>query len=92
MAAIAIPIKSPEVEEGVLKVMPGPSVNGPVINWLKTEQSVAGVARELGLIQQTLQNWVKLASKGALKDAKNRGVIGSDIPLSASVPTVSVWT
>jgi|GEM_PF-2978994 len=62
------------------------------IKRLKTEQSVAGVARELGPIKQTLQNWVKVASKGALKDAKNGGVIGSDIPLSASVPTVSVWT
>ena len=34
---------------------------------VKLGQSIAGTARELGLVEQALRNWVKAASKGKLK-------------------------
>ena len=33
---------------------------------VKLGQSIAGTARELGLVEQTLKNWVKAAAKGTL--------------------------
>jgi transposase len=52
------------------------------IERVKSGQSVAGVARELGLIQQTLRNWVKVASKGELKGPKNGAVTPEQMELS----------
>jgi transposase len=36
---------------------------------VKLGQSIAGTARELGLVEQTLRNWVKAAAKGMLTGA-----------------------
>ena len=49
---------------------------------VQSGQSVAGVARELGLIQQTLRNWVKAASNGELKDPKNGAFTPEQMELS----------
>jgi transposase-like protein len=49
-------------------------------------ERVATVARNFGLSEQTLHNWVKAADKGGLKSsakdgAPQRDVRGSDVPL-----------
>lgn len=36
-------------------------------------QSIGAVARELGLVEQTLRNWVKAAEAGKLNDARAKG-------------------
>ena len=49
---------------------------------VKSGQSIAGTARELGLNQQTLRNWVKAASKGELKGPKSASVTQEQMELS----------
>ena len=44
------------------------------IERVKSGQSVAGVARELGLIQQTLRNWVKAASNNGIDAHHPNGI------------------
>jgi transposase len=38
------------------------------VGMVKSGKSVPEVARALGLVEQTLRNWVKLAAKGKLHD------------------------
>jgi transposase len=45
-------------------------------------QSIAGAARELGMVEQTLRNWVKAASKGTLKGPKSSSVTPEQMELS----------
>jgi transposase len=44
------------------------------IERVQSGQSVAGVARELGLIQQTLRNWVKAASNNGMDAHHPNGI------------------
>lgn len=41
---------------------------------VKSGQSIAGTARELGLIDQTLRNWVKAAANGKLKGPQSGNI------------------
>lgn len=45
-------------------------------------QSVGAVARELGLIDQTLRNWVKAAATGKLNGAGTKAVTPEQMELS----------
>jgi transposase len=45
-------------------------------------QSVGAVARELGLIEQTLRNWVKAAAAGKLNGAGSKVVTPEQMELS----------
>lgn len=49
---------------------------------VKSGQSIAGTARELGLVEQTLRNWVKAASKGTLKGPKSGNVTQEQMEIS----------
>ncbi len=44
--------------------------------------SLAGVARELGLVEQTLRNWVKVAAAGKLEGAGGKAVTPEEMELS----------
>ena len=51
---------------------------------VKAGQSVGAVARELGLIEQTLRNWVKAAEAAAASmSASGRTTTGHDAPSSS---------
>jgi transposase len=43
---------------------------------------LAGVARELGLVEQTLRNWVKVAAAGKLAGAGGKAVTPEEMELS----------
>ena len=45
-------------------------------------QGVVAVARELGLVEQTLRNWVKAAAKGKLGAAGTKAVTPEQMELS----------
>jgi transposase len=45
-------------------------------------QTVGAVARELGLVEQTLRNWVKAAAAGKLNGAGNKVVTPEEMELS----------
>ena len=49
---------------------------------VKDGQSVGAVAKELGLIEQTLRNWVKAAEAGKLDGAGARKVTPEEMELS----------
>jgi transposase len=49
---------------------------------VKAGQSVSAVARELGLIEQTLRNWVKAAATGKLNGAGGKPVSPEQMELS----------
>lgn len=49
---------------------------------VKDGQSVGAVAKELGLIEQTLRNWVKAAEAGKLDGADARKVTPEEMELS----------
>lgn len=49
---------------------------------VKTGQSVGAVARELGLVEQTLRNWVKSAEAGKLNGPGARVVTPEQMELS----------
>lgn len=49
---------------------------------VKDGQSVGAVAKELGLIEQTLRNWVKAAEAGKLHGAGARKVTPEEMELS----------
>ena len=49
---------------------------------VKAGQSIGAVARELGLIEQTLRNWVKAAAAGKLNGAGTKGVTPEQMELS----------
>ena len=49
---------------------------------VKDGQSLAGVARELGLVEQTLRNWVKVAAAGKLAGTGGKAVTPEELELS----------
>lgn len=49
---------------------------------VKSGQGVVAVARELGLVEQTLRNWVKAAAKGKLTAAGTKPVTPEQMELS----------
>lgn len=49
---------------------------------VKAGQSIGAVARELGLVEQTLRNWVKAAATGRLGGAGAKVVTSEQMELS----------
>ena len=49
---------------------------------VKGGQSVGAVAKDLGLIEQTLRNWVKAATAGKLSGVGGKGVTPEQMELS----------
>ncbi len=49
---------------------------------VKAGQSIGAVARELGLIEQTLRNWVKAAAAGKLNGPGTKEVTAEQMELS----------
>jgi len=49
---------------------------------VKDGQSVGAVAKELGLVEQTLRNWVKAAAAGKLNGAGGKKVTLEEMELS----------
>ena len=49
---------------------------------VKEGQSIGAVARELGLVEQTLSNWVKAAAAGKLNGAGAKVVSAEEMELS----------
>ena len=49
---------------------------------VKSGQSIAGTARELGVIEQTLRNWVSASSKGKLKGPNSGNVTDEQMEIS----------
>ena len=49
---------------------------------VKEGQSIGAVARELGLVEQTLRNWVKSAAAGKLNGAGAKVVTPEEMELS----------
>ena len=49
---------------------------------VKSGQSISAVARDLGLIEQTLRNWVKAAAAGTLNGAGGKVVTPEQMELS----------
>ena len=49
---------------------------------VKEGQSIGAVARELGLVEQTLRNWVKAAAAGKLNGAGAKVVSAEEMELS----------
>jgi transposase len=49
---------------------------------VKTGQSIGTVAKDLGLIEQTLRNWVKAAAAGKLNGAGGKVVTPEQMELS----------
>jgi len=52
------------------------------VNRVKAGQTIGAVAKDLGLIDQTLRNWVKAAEAGKLKGAGNKVVTAEQMELS----------
>lgn len=52
------------------------------VNRITGGASIAVVARELGIGEQTLRNWVKAAAQGKLKGAGNKVVTPEQMELS----------
>ncbi|MEF8730204.1 MAG: IS3 family transposase [Accumulibacter sp.] len=52
------------------------------IKRVKNGQALAGVAKELGLVEQTLRNWVKAAATGKLSGACGKAVTPEEMELS----------
>ena len=50
------------------------------VNWVRSGQGVAVVARDLGLVEQTLRNWVKAAKAGKLGGGMAVGERPQDLP------------
>jgi transposase len=51
---------------------------------VKDGQTIGAVAKELGLIEQTLRNWVKAAAAGKLIGAGSKIVTPEQIPVGRS--------
>jgi transposase len=52
------------------------------VNWVTAGQTPAAVARELGLIEQTLRNWVKAAKAGKLNGPGTKPVTPEQMEIS----------
>ena len=52
------------------------------VKWVKDGQSAGAVAKELGLIEQTLRNWVKAAVAGKLNAPGAKVVTPEEMELS----------
>ncbi len=53
-----------------------------MVKRVKDGQTVGAVAKELGLVEQTLRNWVKAAAEGKLNGVGTRKVTPEEIELS----------
>lgn len=49
---------------------------------VKADQTIGAVAKDLGLIDQTLRNWVKADEAGKLKGVGKKGVTAEQMELS----------
>ena len=49
---------------------------------VKTGQGIAAVARDLGLVEQTLRNWMKAARNGKLNPPSGKAVTPEQMELS----------
>lgn len=49
---------------------------------VKSGQSISSVAKDLGLIEQTLRNWIKAADAGKLNSAGGKVVTAEQMELS----------
>ena len=49
---------------------------------VKSGQSIGSVAKDLGLIEQTLRNWIKAADAGKLNSASGKAVTPEQMELS----------
>ena len=49
---------------------------------MDNDQSIAAVARTLGVVDQTLSNWVKAQSQGKLKGADSKPVSAEQMEIS----------
>lgn len=49
---------------------------------VKDGQALPGVAKDLGLVEQTLRNWVKAAAAGKLNGAGSKAVTAEEMELS----------
>ena len=48
------------------------------VRLVESGQSIAGVARSLGVVEQTLFNWVKAKREGRLKGASSRQAVSAE--------------
>ena len=53
-----------------------------VVKRVKAGQGIGAVARELGLVEQTLRNWVKAAATGKLNGAGSKALTPEQMELS----------
>ena len=59
-----------------------PEFRDLAVKRVKAGESVGGVAKESGLVEQTLRNWVKAAAKGHPNGAGSRTVTPEEMELS----------
>lgn len=59
-----------------------PEFRDLAVKRVKAGQSIGGVARELGISEQTLRNWVKAAASGKLNGPGTRVVTPEQMELS----------
>lgn len=52
------------------------------VRLVETGQTLAAAARSLGLVEQTLHNWVKAERQGKLKGAEKHGVSAEQMEIS----------
>ena len=52
------------------------------VRLVESGQTIAAAARSLGLIEQTLYNWVKAHRQGELKGAGSKGVTAEQMEIS----------
>lgn len=52
------------------------------VRLVETGQTLAGAARSLGLVEQTLHNWVKAERQGKLKGAEKKLVSAEQMEIS----------
>ncbi|OIQ68722.1 transposase [mine drainage metagenome] len=59
-----------------------PEFRGLAVNRVKSGQSISAVAKDLGLVEQTLRNWVKAADAGKLNKPGGKVVTPEQMELS----------
>lgn len=59
-----------------------PEFRDLAVKRVKAGETAGAVAKELGLVEQTLRNWVKAAAKGKLNGTGSRTVTPEEMELS----------
>lgn len=59
-----------------------PEFRDLAVKRVKAGETAGAVAKELGMVEQTLRNWVKAAAKGKLNGAGSRTVTPEEMELS----------